>query len=366
MELLTEEVQRGAVLGGIARAHPVEKVAAERALALALAIEMDAVGVRQQTEAVDHLRVAVEGAQSRPKPAERAGAAATHDAALLPGEPKRVVEPVGAPGAEQAEHRAAADVDDVAAQDVLVDVDRPTVTAEERDMRRFTASRVERAVEANDVVVSVPAGGREEADLRPRLARERQDVVVKERVVTLHRKAAAAKGNNLPRIPHGGSLDSHGQKVFGPTVQTESTACNKRGLSPLLLHPGVGTITVSQFVTPSSSVSSTTVSLPAPQSIVSSVLPSRASIRSSPSPPRRSSAPSPPEIVSLPAPPSTTSSPAAPVRWSSPAPPSTSSAPVWPFARSLPGPASRMSLPLEPDSRSSPVPPDSVSLPVPP
>src|SRR3954452_22007943 len=224
MELLTDEVQRGAVLGRIARAHPVEEVPAERALALAFAIEVDAVRVRQQPEAVDHLRVAVKGAQSRAKPAERAGAAATHDGALLPGEPKRVVEPVGAPGAEQAEHRAAAHVDDVAGQDVLVDVDRPAVAAEERDVRRLTASRVERAVEANDVVVGVPAGSREEADLRPRLPRKRQDVVVKERVVLLHRKAATAKGDDLPRIPHGGSLDSRGRKVFRPTVQTESTA----------------------------------------------------------------------------------------------------------------------------------------------
>jgi hypothetical protein len=113
---------------------------------------------------------------------------------------------VGAPGAEQAEHAAAADVDHVAGHQVALHVADARPAPEERHVRRLAVALAERAVEADDVVVGVAARGRKEADLRPVAGSERQDVVVEQRVAGLHREATAAERDYL-RPGHAGDGD---------------------------------------------------------------------------------------------------------------------------------------------------------------
>src|SRR3954454_21171219 len=113
---------------------------AERALAVALAVEVDAVRVRQEAQAFHDLRVAVEGTERVCEPAQRSGTDTAHHGALLPGKPDGALAPVGPPRTEQADDAPAANVDEVAREDVLVDVRRSAVAAEERDVRRVTAT----------------------------------------------------------------------------------------------------------------------------------------------------------------------------------------------------------------------------------
>ena len=112
-ELGAAEVQRGAVVGGVAGQHAVADEAQVLLAALRLGVVVDAVGVRQQAEALHDARRPVEGGQRLAEPAQRAGRqAAQHDAAA-PGLGQHLVEAVRAPGAEHAHDVAAADVDHV-------------------------------------------------------------------------------------------------------------------------------------------------------------------------------------------------------------------------------------------------------------
>ena len=77
-----DEVQRGAVVGRVARAHAVADEAPVLLAPARLAVVVHAVGVRQQPEALDRLRRAVEGGHRLGEPAQRSGAQpAQHDAA---------------------------------------------------------------------------------------------------------------------------------------------------------------------------------------------------------------------------------------------------------------------------------------------
>ena len=81
---------------------------------------------------------------------------------------------------------------------------RPGRDGTARRARRRTV-RGEAAVEAHDVVVGVAGGGRQEAHARTRGGgEEREDVVVEQRGVFLHREPAAAEGHDL-RGAAGGS-----------------------------------------------------------------------------------------------------------------------------------------------------------------
>src|SRR5204862_6365057 len=120
---------------------------------------------------------------------------------------------------------AAADVDDVTGEHVLVDVRRTAVAAEERQVRGLATSGLEGAVEANDVVVGIPRRGGQEADPRSLAAAQLQDVVVEQRVTPLHREAAAAEGDDLPPVSHRRSVVRDRANVSRPPVGTRSTGC---------------------------------------------------------------------------------------------------------------------------------------------
>jgi hypothetical protein len=86
------------------------------------------------------------------------------------------------------------DVDDVLAGEHARHIGpRPT---EQAQMRRL-GPLAERLVELRDVHCRVAARGRDEADLRTRLARQRQDVGVEGRALGLDAEAAAAHRDDL-------------------------------------------------------------------------------------------------------------------------------------------------------------------------
>ena len=150
------------------------------------------------------------------EPAQRPGAEPAQDDAGLPRLAQRDVEPVRAQHAHQADHAAAADVDQVLVEQVRAHVVGPAVAPEQRDVRRLAAARREVPVEADDVVVGVAGGRREEADLRPVAARRRgqpEHVVVEQRVPGLHGEPAAAEGDDLAWARHGAKVGTRSRSV---------------------------------------------------------------------------------------------------------------------------------------------------------
>ena len=191
-------MQRGAVLGRVARPHPLAQEVVVGLAPFGAGLVVDAVAERQQPQALEPLRGAVEAGHRLGEPAERAGREPAEDDPGLPGFAQDLVDPVGAPDPEQADHAAAADVDQVLGEQVAAQVLRPLLAAEEGDVAGLAAVGGEGPVEADDVVVGVAAGGGQEADPRPLGPGQAEHVVVEQRVARLHREAAAAEGDDLP------------------------------------------------------------------------------------------------------------------------------------------------------------------------
>ncbi len=128
---------------------------------------------------------------------------------------------VRAPHAEHRDDVAAADVDEVLAQqvagEVVLDAAGALVAAEQRHVARIAVGR-EAAIEAHHVVVRVAGGGGHEAHPRSRRTRERQDVVVEQRAVSLHRETSASERNDLWRSAW------HDASSTGSTLKGRSTA----------------------------------------------------------------------------------------------------------------------------------------------
>ena len=127
------------------------------------------------------------------EPAQGSGRHAGHHDAGLPRPAQRPIDAVDAPDRHHVLGVAATDVDHVLVEEEGLDVfDGPD---EEREVARLRASG-EGRVELGHVGGRVAAGRRKEADPRALPAaqgpREAQDMVVKERLVGLHREAAAA------------------------------------------------------------------------------------------------------------------------------------------------------------------------------
>src|SRR6478672_336108 len=85
VELAADEVQRRAVVGRIPRRHPLLDAREVLGPAAGLAVVVDAVGPRQEAEALDPRRAPVEGRDRLLEPAQRAGAQAAQDGPALPG-----------------------------------------------------------------------------------------------------------------------------------------------------------------------------------------------------------------------------------------------------------------------------------------
>ena len=178
----------------------------------------------------DRPGVAVVARHRLGEPAQRAGAEPAEHDARLPRLAQGDVEPVRAQHAHQADHAAAADVDQVLVEQVRADVVGAAVAAEERDVRGLAAARREVPVEADDVVVGVPGGGGEEADLGPVAPGRRgeaQHVVVEQRVPRLHGEPAPAEGDDLAWTRHGASVgtDPAPRANFVCPVERPCTAC---------------------------------------------------------------------------------------------------------------------------------------------
>jgi hypothetical protein len=252
-------VQGYAVLGGVAAAQAVGDEAVVLDAAGGLGVVVDTVGVGQEAEAADHAGGAVEGREGLVEPAQGAGGgSAQHDAAP-PGAAQDRVEAVGAPGAEHAQHVAAADVDQVlgeqVAGEVLLDAGA-LVAAEQRDVAGL-AGGGEAPVEAHDVVVGVAGGGRQEADAGsggPEVAGEREDVVVEQRAVALHREASASQCDDLwrcvghhPSPSAGVQREQPGWRVpegsawrYGPASEMDGAGIDSRTHGLYVSAPGGG------------------------------------------------------------------------------------------------------------------------------
>ena len=126
------------------------------------------------------------------------GGQAGEDHARLPRLAQDHVQAERAPDGEQAEHRAAADVDDVLRQQGLAQRDRARAQPEQRDVHRLAVAGAEGRVELADLRLAVARGGRQQADLGHRRRRlgEAQDEVVEGGVLRLHREAAPAHGKD--------------------------------------------------------------------------------------------------------------------------------------------------------------------------
>ena len=183
--------------------------------------------------------VAVVAGHRLGEPAQRAGAQPAEHDARLPRLAQRDVEPVRAQHAHQADHAAAADVDQVLLEQVRAHVVGAAVAAEQRDVRRLAAARREVPVEADDVVVGVAGRGREEAHLRPVAPGRRgqpEHVVVEQRVPRLHREPAAAEGDDLAWARHGAKrTDSspHRARISCARSSRSWTACRPIGRRPV-------------------------------------------------------------------------------------------------------------------------------------
>ena len=109
-----------------------------------LAFVVDAVAERQQAEALEPRGRAVKAGHRLREPAERARREAAEDDPRLPAFAQDLVDPVRFPDAEQADHAAAADVDQVLREQVAADVGRPLLAAEERDVAGLATGRARR------------------------------------------------------------------------------------------------------------------------------------------------------------------------------------------------------------------------------
>src|SRR5215207_8175597 len=112
-QLGADEVEGGAVLGGVAGAHSLADVVVVGEAPVRARLVVDAVAERQEVEALDPPGRPVEAAQDLAEPAERAGREAAEDDARAPGLAQNVVDAVRPPGPEHADHAAATDVDQV-------------------------------------------------------------------------------------------------------------------------------------------------------------------------------------------------------------------------------------------------------------
>ena len=154
---------------------------------------------RQEPHTPDGLGAAVVSGERPVEPTEGAGAEAAEDDPACPRVAQDHIDPMRAPDAEEAHQAAAADIDQVLRKQVLTQVARPGLAAEERDVRGVR-SIGEPLVEPHHVVVGVAAGRWQEADLWPQGPGQGEDVLVEQGVLGLHRKAPAAEGNDL-RFP---------------------------------------------------------------------------------------------------------------------------------------------------------------------
>src|SRR5262245_27073073 len=117
-------MEGGAVFGRVATPHPFAQKADESILPPAAALVVDAVAEREEAEAAQPRRLAVEAADRLGKPAERAGRETAEDHAGFPGLAQDRVDPVRPPDPEQADDTAATDVDQVLGEEVAAQVGR--------------------------------------------------------------------------------------------------------------------------------------------------------------------------------------------------------------------------------------------------
>src|SRR6476619_3383358 len=201
-QLGIDEVQRRAILGRIAGAHPgAQKVVVGTASAR-VALVVDAVAERQQAESLNRSWLTVEAGHRVGEPAERAGREPAEDDAPLPRFAQDRVDAVRPPNAEQADDAAAADVDQVLFEQMRTQVRGALLTAEERDVAGLAALGAKGPVEADDVVVGVAAGRGQEADLGPIGSGQVEHVVVEQRIARLHRKPPSPESDYLAQRPH--------------------------------------------------------------------------------------------------------------------------------------------------------------------
>ena len=222
---------------------------------LGAGLVVDAVAEGQQAEPLDPARGAVEAGHRLGEPAERAGREPAEDDAGLPGFAQDLVDPVRPPDAEQADHAAAADVDQVLGEQVLAQVLGPLLAAEEGDVAGLAAIGREGAVEADDVVVGVAAGRGQEADARaarPRSGRARSRRAAGCRTPSRSRRRRRPRSDGVSPLPNGGG-DALGPSLYsGPKftsirspVCTGGQACENEekrssggtdGLAQLVAH----------------------------------------------------------------------------------------------------------------------------------
>ena len=165
---VADEVQGGAVLGRVAGAHPLAQEAVVGSAPLRAGLVVDAVAERQQAEALEPLRRAVEAGHRLGEPAERAGREAAEDDPRFPGLAQDLVDAVRAPDAEQADRRCRRRRRSGPGR--AGGARRSSGPCSRRKREMWLASQRsagEGAVEADDVVVGVAAGRGQEADPRP-------------------------------------------------------------------------------------------------------------------------------------------------------------------------------------------------------
>ncbi len=193
-------MQRHTVVGGISAPHPIRDRAVVLGPAGGLGVVVDAVRERQQPQPLDRAGGAVEGAECLLEPAQRARRGAAQNDPPPPGLAQNLIEPVGPPRPEHAHDVAPADVDQLLGEqmagEVVLDAAHALVASEQRHVAGV-AARGEAAVEAHDVVVGVAGGGGQEADPRAARPHQRQDVVVQQLAVALHRETAPAESDDL-------------------------------------------------------------------------------------------------------------------------------------------------------------------------
>src|SRR5581483_9666889 len=148
----------------------VEEMAVKGDAALTVAV-VNRVRVAEEGEAGDPVDLALVAAHRLGEPAERARTQAAEDDARVIGLAQDRVDPVRPPDGQQADQAATAHIDHVLGEQVSADVADAPLAAEETEVR-WLGSVAEGVVKADDVVVSVPAGCRQEADLREGAARQ--------------------------------------------------------------------------------------------------------------------------------------------------------------------------------------------------
>jgi len=165
---------------------------------LGLAVVMRAVAPLEEAEALQGGERAGDGiGDAFLEPADRPGAHAAENLALLPRFPEDAIQLPLPPEGEHVLRVPPADVDDILLHHEGAEIGRRRI---EQDEVAGPARKLGKGgIEVDDIALRIAARRRHEEDLRGHLSRQVEDVAIQQQSIRLHREAASPHRNDLSR-----------------------------------------------------------------------------------------------------------------------------------------------------------------------